>query len=116
MLKMINLTFYLMMIVMFLSIMISLITKKTKPEMNKSSPFECGFSPLSSPRKSFSIQFFFIALIFLIFDIEISIIIPMILMKYVSMKQWMLTSILILFILILGLLNEWNQGMLEWKQ
>nr|WOW98911.1 NADH dehydrogenase subunit 3 [Metanigrus sp.] len=114
--KMINFTLLMMIILMLLSTIIMSMTKKTKPELNKSSPFECGFTPLSSPRKSFSIQFFFIALIFLIFDIEISIIIPMILMKYIPMKQWMITSTLILIILILGLMNEWNQGMLEWKQ
>nr|QCI09190.1 NADH dehydrogenase subunit 3 [Geotomus sp. FS-2019] len=81
------------------------------------SPFECGFNPLSSARLPFSIQFFLIAVLFLIFDIEIAIILPIILtMKWSITSTWIITIMMFITILILGLWHEWNSGMLEWAK
>nr|YP_011014816.1 NADH dehydrogenase subunit 3 [Gergithoides gibbosus]WQB38497.1 NADH dehydrogenase subunit 3 [Gergithoides gibbosus] len=97
-------------------IMTMLMSKKTKMNREKNSPFECGFSPLSSPRKPFSIQFFLMATMFLIFDIEISVILPMSSTKMTNLKEWMLSSTIVIMILMLGLLHEWNTNMLEWTK
>nr|UGK73353.1 NADH dehydrogenase subunit 3 [Mesargus serrata] len=100
-------------IMMSLSIMIS---KKSLMDKEKMSPFECGFNPMSNKRLPFSLHFFFIAIIFLIFDIEIVIIMPMIYtMKFSLIKFWMMTSITFTIILIVGLYFEWNKGLLKWS-
>nr|YP_010222491.1 NADH dehydrogenase subunit 3 [Aethus nigritus]UCC45902.1 NADH dehydrogenase subunit 3 [Aethus nigritus] len=84
-------------------------------DKEKMSPFECGFNPMSSPRMPFSIQFFLIAVLFLIFDIEIVIILPIILTLKLSLTYtWIITTMLFLIILMLGLYYEWMNGMLEW--
>nr|UEK24901.1 NADH dehydrogenase subunit 3 [Kolla paulula] len=95
--------------------MIVMISKKSIIDLQKSTPFECGFNPVSYKRLPFSIHFFLIAVIFLIFDIEIIIILPMIMtMKITMILYWILTSLLFLIILLLGLFHEWYNGMLNW--
>nr|ADQ64026.1 NADH dehydrogenase subunit 3 [Aradacanthia heissi] len=104
---------------MSLAIMLMIMCKKISIKSNKDreklSPFECGFEPMSSPRMPFSIQFFLIAILFLIFDIEIAIILPMIMMMKISMlSEWIITMTIFIMILIIGLIHEWKNGMLEW--
>nr|YP_010586517.1 NADH dehydrogenase subunit 3 [Pseudostenophylax fumosus]UZZ44318.1 NADH dehydrogenase subunit 3 [Pseudostenophylax fumosus] len=99
-----------------LMIFISLIlNKKSSNDMEKISPFECGFDPHSNPRIPFSIHFFLITVIFLIFDVEIAILIPIIMIFSVTnLNIWFFTSTFFILILILGLYYEWNQNMLNW--
>nr|YP_010478443.1 NADH dehydrogenase subunit 3 [Orosius sp.]UVI59887.1 NADH dehydrogenase subunit 3 [Orosius sp.] len=101
----------------FLSFLLVTISKKSIVDSQKSSPFECGFNPMSNSRLPFSIHFFIIAVIFLVFDIEIIMIMPMILtMKLSTIKYWLVTSISFTMILIIGLVHEWNNGMMNWTQ
>nr|QJW33800.1 NADH dehydrogenase subunit 3 [Lymantria sugii] len=98
----------LMMLALFLS-------KKSNYDREKSSPFECGFDPKSSARIPFSLHFFLITVIFLIFDVEIALIFPIIpLFKTVSFIIWSKISMFFILILIIGLYHEWNQNMLNW--
>nr|YP_010327096.1 NADH dehydrogenase subunit 3 [Niphonyx segregata]UNP54359.1 NADH dehydrogenase subunit 3 [Niphonyx segregata] len=99
-------------IMMFLSIILS---KKTYSDREKNSPFECGFDPKSSARIPFSLHFFLITVIFLIFDVEIALIFPIIyLFKMVNFILWTKISFFFILILLLGLYHEWNQNMLNW--
>lgn len=80
---------------------------RTVRHREKASPFECGFDPNHLARIPFSIRFFLLAIIFIVFDIEIVLLVPTPLLIYVSNS----TSILIgagtfLIILIIGLLHE----------
>nr|YP_010925944.1 NADH dehydrogenase subunit 3 [Thelaira chrysopruinosa]WKF19265.1 NADH dehydrogenase subunit 3 [Thelaira chrysopruinosa] len=101
------------MLIMFLA---SIISKKTINDREKNSPFECGFDPKSSSRIPFSLRFFLITIIFLIFDVEIALILPIIIiMKYSNLITWTITSMLFIMILLIGLYHEWNQGMLNWS-
>nr|ALO76403.1 NADH deshydrogenase subunit 3 [Oxypoda opaca] len=102
-------------IAMITMTMASIISKKTFMDREKSSPFECGFDPKSSARMPFSLQFFLIAVIFLIFDVEITLLIPFILiMKTTSLIIYFTSLSFFLMILLLGLYHEWNQGALNW--
>nr|YP_010865785.1 NADH dehydrogenase subunit 3 [Sclomina xingrensis]WGT89867.1 NADH dehydrogenase subunit 3 [Sclomina xingrensis]WGT89880.1 NADH dehydrogenase subunit 3 [Sclomina xingrensis]WGT89893.1 NADH dehydrogenase subunit 3 [Sclomina xingrensis]WGT89906.1 NADH dehydrogenase subunit 3 [Sclomina xingrensis]WGT89919.1 NADH dehydrogenase subunit 3 [Sclomina xingrensis] len=106
-------------LVMSISLMLilicTIISKKSILDREKMSPFECGFDPKSSSRMPFSIQFFLLAVLFLIFDIEIVIILPMIIvMKKSIIKIWFLTISAFITILLIGLYHEWKNGVLEW--
>nr|YP_010177763.1 NADH dehydrogenase subunit 3 [Meleonoma mirabilis]QST15492.1 NADH dehydrogenase subunit 3 [Meleonoma mirabilis] len=99
-------------IMMFLSIILS---KKSFMDREKCSPFECGFDPKSSARIPFSLHFFLITVIFLIFDVEIALIFPMITsFKMTNFFIWSKTSFFFMMILLIGLYHEWNQNMLNW--
>nr|QXT45857.1 NADH dehydrogenase subunit 3 [Cinygmina sp. 07BF86] len=93
----------------------SLLSKKSIIDREKSSPFECGFDPKSSSRLPFSLRFFLIAVIFLIFDVEIALLLPLIvLLPVTAPNTWFLVGLFFLLILIVGLYHEWNQGALDW--
>nr|YP_009121414.1 NADH dehydrogenase subunit 3 [Holacanthus clarionensis]YP_009159355.1 NADH dehydrogenase subunit 3 [Holacanthus passer]AJF41568.1 NADH dehydrogenase subunit 3 [Holacanthus clarionensis]AKQ08956.1 NADH dehydrogenase subunit 3 [Holacanthus passer] len=87
------------------------------PDHEKLSPYECGFDPLGTARLPFSIRFFLVAILFLLFDLEIALLLPL---------PWgdQLTSPLLTFLwasavlalLTLGLAYEWLQGGLEWAE
>nr|YP_010554626.1 NADH dehydrogenase subunit 3 [Hydromanicus huapingensis]UYO79246.1 NADH dehydrogenase subunit 3 [Hydromanicus huapingensis] len=101
---------------MILIIISMLISKKKTFDREKFSPFECGFDPKSLTRIPFSLQFFIITIIFLIFDVEISIILPLILTFEINNKKsWFITSTFFMIILILGIFYEWNNNLLNWK-
>nr|YP_009349915.1 NADH dehydrogenase subunit 3 [Holochlora fruhstorferi]AQM40089.1 NADH dehydrogenase subunit 3 [Holochlora fruhstorferi] len=93
----------------------SLLSKKMINDREKNSPFECGFDPKSSARLPFSLRFFLIAVIFLIFDVEIALLLPVIIINnWSKISSWSMVTIFFILILLLGLYHEWNQGALEW--
>nr|YP_010128173.1 NADH dehydrogenase subunit 3 [Tropidothorax cruciger]QPP20742.1 NADH dehydrogenase subunit 3 [Tropidothorax cruciger] len=102
---------------MGIMIMCTIISKTMTMDREKMTPFECGFDPKSSARIPFSIQFFLIAVLFLIFDVEIAIMIPMMItMKTSNIMTWALTTFVFVTTLILGLYYEWKTNMLEWSK
>nr|YP_010503064.1 NADH dehydrogenase subunit 3 [Hyphessobrycon amapaensis]UXD78947.1 NADH dehydrogenase subunit 3 [Hyphessobrycon amapaensis] len=96
---------------------ISFWVPQINPDAEKLSPYECGFDPLGSARLPFSLRFFLIAILFLLFDLEIALLLPLPwanqLLSPPSTLFWA-SSILIL--LTLGLVYEWTQGGLEWAE
>lgn len=86
-----------------------------KMDMKKSSPYECGFDPISSARLPFSFRFFMVAILFLVFDLEIALLVatPFFIaaQKAPEAKTFIL---LFLLILIVGLWYEWEKDGLEW--
>nr|QWB85787.1 NADH dehydrogenase subunit 3 [Philus antennatus]QWB85954.1 NADH dehydrogenase subunit 3 [Philus antennatus] len=104
-----------MIIILIMILIINLLTKKTFYDREKSSPFECGFNPKSNARLPFSLQFFLIAVIFLIFDVEITLLLPMIItMKTSNIMSYSIITTFFVLILLIGLYHEWNQGALNW--
>nr|AAP73608.1 NADH dehydrogenase subunit 4 [Cinnyris abbotti buchenorum]AAP73611.1 NADH dehydrogenase subunit 4 [Cinnyris sovimanga aldabrensis]AAP73617.1 NADH dehydrogenase subunit 4 [Cinnyris sovimanga sovimanga]AAP73609.1 NADH dehydrogenase subunit 4 [Cinnyris abbotti buchenorum]AAP73610.1 NADH dehydrogenase subunit 4 [Cinnyris abbotti buchenorum] len=87
------------------------------PDSEKLSPYECGFDPLGSARLPFSIRFFLVAILFLLFDLEIALLLPL---PWAIQLQSPTTTLALasslLFLLTLGLIYEWVQGGLEWAE
>lgn len=95
---------FISLIILFLALLISI---KRNKDREKLTPFECGFDPFKKARIPFSIRFFLITVIFLIFDVEIALLLPLGLIKIFSNYIIInLTISLLIFILILGLFHE----------
>nr|YP_010464242.1 NADH dehydrogenase subunit 3 [Borboresthes tibialis]UUL71619.1 NADH dehydrogenase subunit 3 [Borboresthes tibialis] len=104
-----------LLITMILIIVLNLTSKKMILDREKSSPFECGYDPMSSSRLPFSMHFFLIAIIFLVFDVEITLLFPLIAtLKSNNMIAYSTVTIAFIVILLGGLFHEWNQGALNW--
>nr|QUO98693.1 NADH dehydrogenase subunit 3 [Hyphessobrycon amandae] len=87
------------------------------PDAEKLSPYECGFDPLGSARLPFSLRFFLIAILFLLFDLEIALLLPLPWgSQLTSPTLTLFWAALILILLTLGLIYEWLQGGLEWAE
>nr|YP_308862.1 NADH dehydrogenase subunit 3 [Geothelphusa dehaani]QAY81674.1 NADH dehydrogenase subunit 3 [Geothelphusa sp. DJL-2014]BAE19773.1 NADH dehydrogenase subunit 3 [Geothelphusa dehaani] len=107
-------TFLISIIIMILT---SILAKKTISDREKNSPYECGFDPKGSSRLPFSLRFFLIAVIFLIFDVEITLLLPISsIINLSNIFSWLSSIIFFLIMLLLGLYYEWHQGALEWSK
>nr|YP_009388957.1 NADH dehydrogenase subunit 3 [Gonatodes albogularis]BAX77891.1 NADH dehydrogenase subunit 3 [Gonatodes albogularis] len=100
-----------------LLMLISFWMPQASPDMEKLSPYECGFDPLGSARLPFSLRFFLVAILFLLFDLEIALLLPtpwaMNLPAPLMVHFWTTTLVILLAI---GLVYEWTQGGLEWAE
>nr|YP_009571929.1 NADH dehydrogenase subunit 3 [Kogia sima]QBH74664.1 NADH dehydrogenase subunit 3 [Kogia sima] len=91
------------------------------PQLNtyaeKTSPYECGFDPLGSARLPFSMKFFLVAITFLLFDLEIALLLPLPWAIQTNNLKTMLTATMLLVsLLAASLAYEWTQGGLEWAE
>nr|YP_010263629.1 NADH dehydrogenase subunit 3 [Rasbora myersi]UIX54345.1 NADH dehydrogenase subunit 3 [Rasbora myersi] len=87
------------------------------PDTEKLSPYECGFDPLGSARLPFSLQFFLVAILFLLFDLEIALLLPLPWGDQLyNPTETLFWATAILIMLTLGLIYEWAQGGLEWAE
>nr|YP_009182786.1 NADH dehydrogenase subunit 3 [Austrolebias charrua]AKL82659.1 NADH dehydrogenase subunit 3 [Austrolebias charrua] len=98
-------------------LLVSFWLPQLKTDYEKLLPYECGFNPLSSARLPFSIRFFLVALLFLLFDLEIALLLPL---PWGSQLETPLFTFiwtsLVLILLTLGFMYEWAQGGLEWAE
>jgi len=85
----------------------SILAKKSTQEREKPSAFECGFDPKRSSRIPFSLRFYLIAVIFLIFDVEITLIIPLPILMNITLKlPIMVITLFFIIVLVIGLYHE----------
>lgn len=90
------------------------LSKKQFLDREKSRPFECGFNPKSLPRASISLRFFLVALVFLVFDVEIVLIFPAVSALFsLSNVSRLILLLVFMLVLIVGLYHEINQGVLN---
>nr|QVD42811.1 NADH dehydrogenase subunit 3 [Chiridota sp. SS-2021] len=80
----------------------------------KERPYECGFDPINSPRTPFSFRFFLVAILFLIFDLEIVLLIPLVSSFTYNVMVAFFWGVFFLSLLVLGLVYEWVNGGLDW--
>nr|YP_010891526.1 NADH dehydrogenase subunit 3 [Desbruyeresia armata]WJK73062.1 NADH dehydrogenase subunit 3 [Desbruyeresia armata] len=114
-------TFWSSIVALVLSVVVMLLgwvlSKRALSDREKESPFECGFDPIKSARLPFSLRFFLLAIIFLIFDVEIVLLFPVLVSVSSSFSTSLVVgSFIFLIILIVGLFHEWNEGSLDWAQ
>ena len=94
---------------------LSYVVASHKPDYEKLSAYECGFDPFDDARSRFDIRFYLVAILFIIFDLEVTFLFPW----AVTLNQigffgfW--TMMLFLFILTIGFLYEWRKGALDWE-
>nr|YP_009424314.1 NADH dehydrogenase subunit 3 [Callosciurus prevostii]ARH02801.1 NADH dehydrogenase subunit 3 [Callosciurus prevostii]QAB46108.1 NADH dehydrogenase subunit 3 [Callosciurus prevostii] len=91
------------------------------PQLNiyveKTSPYECGFDPMGSARLPFSMKFFLVAITFLLFDLEIALLLPLPWASQIdNLTLMLMVALMLLLILTLGLAYEWIQKGLEWVE
>nr|YP_001650730.1 NADH dehydrogenase subunit 3 [Eurypegasus draconis]BAF74945.1 NADH dehydrogenase subunit 3 [Eurypegasus draconis] len=115
-----NLVMTIIFIAATLSLVLALVSfwmPQMNPDPEKLSPYECGFDPLGSARLPFSIRFFLIAILFLLFDLEIALLLPLPWGDQLPapLMTFFWASI-VLMLLTLGLVYEWIQGGLEWAE
>nr|ACR50306.1 NADH dehydrogenase subunit 3 [Pomacentrus alexanderae]ACR50314.1 NADH dehydrogenase subunit 3 [Pomacentrus lepidogenys] len=115
-----NLIMTLILIAISLSSLLALVSfwlPLMSPDHEKLSPYECGFDPLGSARLPFSMRFFLVAILFLLFDLEIALLLPLPWGDQLSSPLLTFTwAFAILVLLTLGLIYEWLQGGLEWAE
>nr|YP_009383950.1 NADH dehydrogenase subunit 3 [Conus quercinus]ARS74449.1 NADH dehydrogenase subunit 3 [Conus quercinus]QDP70832.1 NADH dehydrogenase subunit 3 [Conus quercinus] len=114
-------SFYSGIVALVISVVVMLLgwilSKRASEDREKSSPFECGFDPVKSARLPFSLRFFLLAIIFLIFDIEIVLLFPILVSVGGENSNGLILGLFIfLLILVFGLFHEWNEGSLDWAQ
>nr|WJQ22109.1 NADH dehydrogenase subunit 3 [Craterocephalus stercusmuscarum fulvus] len=98
-------------------IVVSFWLPQMTPDYEKLSPYECGFDPLGSARLPFSLRFFLVAILFLLFDLEIALLLPLPWGDQLSTPLMTFTwASAVLILLTLGLIYEWTQGGLEWAE
>jgi NADH-quinone oxidoreductase subunit A len=96
-------------------IALSTFVAKRKPTAQKLMPYECGLDPIGSARRRFSIKFFVIAMLFIIFDIEAVFLYPWAVIYRELNVFGLIEMAVFIGILLVGLCYVWRKGALEWE-
>ncbi|HLV07211.1 MAG TPA: NADH-quinone oxidoreductase subunit A [Croceibacterium sp.] len=99
----------------FLPMGVSRLTGTYKPDAEKLSEYECGFPAFEDARSQFDVRFYLVAILFLIFDLEVAFLFPW--AVSLDLTGWVgwLAMVFFLFILTVGFVYEWKKGALEWE-
>ena len=110
--------FIFLLIALFLSIgfiVINFLSSPSNPDPEKLSAYECGFDPFDDSRMEFDVRFYLVAILFIIFDLEIAFLFPwaISLGGIGSLGFW--SMMVFLGVLTIGFIYEWKKGALEWE-
>ncbi len=99
----------------FVFIVLNFLLSPKNPDPEKLSSYECGFEPFNDSRMEFDVRFYLVAILFIIFDLEIAFLFPWaISLGNIGLLGF--TSMMIfLFILTVGFIYEWKKGALDWE-
>ena len=84
------------------------------PNIEKNSPYECGFEAFEDSRMKFDIRYYLVAILFIIFDLEIAFLFPWAVVIHEIGFTGLIAMAIFLIILIVGFVYEWKKGALEW--
>ena len=97
-------------------ILISLIVNRSKKiEESKKSPYECGFEHFSDARMNFDVRYYLVAILFIIFDLEIAFLFPWAISLGGIGPTGFWSMMFFLGVLTIGFIYEWKKGALEWE-
>ncbi len=96
-------------------IVINFIFSPKKPDPEKLSAYECGFEPFNDSRMEFDIRFYLVAILFIIFDLEIAFLFPWAVSLGNIGILGFCSMMIFLFILTVGFIYEWKKGALDWE-
>jgi NADH-quinone oxidoreductase subunit A len=96
-------------------ILLSTYLAKRRPSSQKLMPYECGMDPFGSARRRFSVKFFVIAMLFIIFDIEAVFLYPWAVIFEDLRLFGLIEMVIFIAVLLLGLFYVWRKGALEWE-
>ena len=84
-------------------------------DVEKNSAYECGYDPFDDARSKVDVRFYLVAILFIIFDLEVTFLFPwaLTLGKLTQFGFW--TMMVFLIILTIGFIYEWKKGALEWE-
>ena len=86
-----------------------------RPDSEKQSPYECGFEAFEDSRMKFDVRYYLVAILFIIFDLEIAFLFPWaVVLNEIGMFGF-LAMMVFLAILVVGFVYEWRKGALEWE-
>tara|TARA_B100001013_G_scaffold245640_1_gene152060 strand:- start:38 stop:406 length:369 start_codon:yes stop_codon:yes gene_type:complete len=96
-------------------VVINYLASPKNPDPEKLSAYECGFEPFNDSRMEFDVRFYLVAILFIIFDLEIAFLFPW----AISLGQiglfGFVSMMIFLFILTIGFIYEWKKGALDWE-
>ena len=96
-------------------IVINYLLSPKKPDPEKLSAYECGFEPFNDSRMEFDVRFYLVAILFIIFDLEIAFLFPWAVALDEIGIFGFLAMIIFLLVLVAGFIYEWMKGALEWE-
>ena len=86
-----------------------------RPDSEKLSPYECGFEAFEDSRMKFDVRYYLVAILFIIFDLEIAFLFPWaVVLDEIGMFGF-LAMMVFLGVLVVGFVYEWKKGALEWE-
>jgi NADH-quinone oxidoreductase subunit A len=88
---------------------------KQKPDAEKLSPYECGFEPFDDARRKFDVRFYLVAILFIIFDLEVAFLFPWAVTLGEIGLLGFFSMLAFLGVLTVGFIYEWKKGALEWE-
>ena len=96
-------------------LLIPFLLNKLRPDPEKNSPYECGFEGEGPVRNEFEVQFYLVAILFIIFDLEVAFLFPWAVSvgKIGVFGFW--SMMVFLTVLTAGFVYEWKRGALEWR-
>lgn len=86
-----------------------------RPDSEKDSPYECGFEAFEDARMKFDVRFYLVAILFIIFDLEIAFLFPWAVVLGKIGVVGLVAMTVFLAILVVGFIYEWKKGALEWE-
>ena len=94
---------------------LSIFVGKKSSYAEKNSTYECGFEPFDDSRGRFEVKFYLVAILFIIFDLEIIFFVSLGSSVFRNRTFWVLSMMFFLFVLTIGFVYEWMKGALDWS-